>query len=1145
MSDLVSAIDWAAAAILHATWQAALLAVIVFIVCAALRNRLSARWRAALWMVVLARFVVPVVPASSTSLFNFAVRSTSRVNSPHDAGDAPASRLPELAEPSERSFTPPLSRPIQEPLQSAALPEGATFSIPDWQTISWRLARLVWLAGAGVLLLRLAISQARLRRVLSSCDDSTDPAADPALQSLLANCRAEFRLSRSVRLLVTPRALGPAVVGVWRPTIILPQDILQTLSPEELGPVLLHELAHIRRRDMLVHWLAEIARAVHWFNPAAWLAVRQVAALQELACDEAVLARLEPALQTNYGLAILKVAESLRSPSALPAALGAAYGFRLLKERISNISNYRPTSRLGSCLGCLLMGALVATGLTDSISPATYGDDAPHRNPALDSILQAWRRRENQCASVRFEWKHVVHVHDPGIERDRRVPPDRPGEIVTVEQNGSLGLDGDRWAFTLDTVGGNRANRPVGLRNTFDGTLQWHFSGTSAPGRNGSGAVNGPGEPVMLSAYSVPLFLFARLGKTRAALIRLDRAELADESYLINGVKCRMLSAPRNAANFFAQLYVDVDKGCLVRRWETVSEGQLKLTIDLDYVADPQLGWRPAKWRLLTFNSDGTISEETVCTVTKDDFHAKFNADDFTIPYREGTIVEDRTAERKWRQVRGLEVRVGKTPFVPAVRKPKPAPVPGNKSSAIPNVAPGKEEGYNFPINVSGRAVNREGKPVAGATIYLASPRNRRRPLAETKTDASGDYRFEAIELPIDPADTNRRNDAGFFEVFGIADGYAITWRPGKWVHPNSEHEDDSNYRYPHDAPLTYGRSDPIQLDLTFGPPARLRGRVVDDLGKPIPNVHVEIRYSDPGWDHEDYSLMSSGFQFESLNESELVPPHIKTRKTDRDGRFEFHRLPADHRFRIDVHPPGNASRWIFAATHDGVKGDLRGHTVVYSGDFELVFPRPQTVTVRVKYGDTGQAAAKLFVEAYNGEGSDWKTSDSEGRVNLRLPPGNYTLSMCPALNTAYVNTETKITIGPNSSSELIEATIDAAATINLIVRDAENGRPLSNVDFWTATVVSRPDDRRVYGYRAWEVETSISHYVSPRTDRDGRARVFIKPGVYAIGVGSETYPPGYEPVDEMPREITCELGKPLSVEFKMQRARATSGAGR
>ena len=403
-----------------------------------------------------------------------------------------------------------------------------------------------------------------------------------------------------------------------------------------------------------------------------------------------------------------------------------------------------------------------------------------------------------------------------------------------------------------------------------------------------------------------PPLSFARLGKTRAALIRLDRAELADESYLINGAKCRMLSAPRNAANFLAQLYVDVDKGCLVRRWETVFEGQLKLTIDIDYVADPQLGWRPAKWRLLTFNPDGTISEETVCTVTKDDFHAKFNADDFTIPYREGTLVEDRTAGSR----RPLDVRVGKGGFVAAARKPGAGQkLSLYKSGGGTKSATGKREEYTYPISVSGRALNRDGKPVAGATIYLAAPRTgggrSPRPKPTRRATIASKQSNCRSTRPIPTAATMRAS------LRCSASPTAMP-SPGGRVNgfiPDSEHDDDRDHPFPHDAPLTYGRSDPIQLDLTFGPPGRLRGRVVDDLGKPIPNVHVEIRYSDPGWDHEDYSLMSSGFQFESLNESELVPPHIKTRKTDRDGRFEFHRLPADHRFRIDVHPPGNASR--------------------------------------------------------------------------------------------------------------------------------------------------------------------------------------------------------------------------------------------
>ena len=149
-----------------------------------------------------------------------------------------------------------------------------------------------------------------------------------------------------------------------------------------------------------MHWLAEIACAVHWFNPVAWLAARQIAALQELACDEDVLARLEPAAANELRPRDPQSRRVVAFSLASPRGAGSRLRFPLAERADSNISNYRPTSRLGSCLACLLMGALVATGLTDCISPATYGDDAPHRNPALDSILQAWRRRESQCASV-------------------------------------------------------------------------------------------------------------------------------------------------------------------------------------------------------------------------------------------------------------------------------------------------------------------------------------------------------------------------------------------------------------------------------------------------------------------------------------------------------------------------------------------------------------------------------------------------------------------------------------------------------------------------------------------------------------------------------------------------------------------------
>jgi hypothetical protein len=163
---------------------------------------------------------------------------------------------------------------------------------------------------------------------------------------------------------------------------------------------------------------------------------------------------------------------------------------------------------------------------------------------------------------------------------------------------------------------------------------------------------------------------------------------------------------------------------------------------------------------------------------------------------------------------------------------------------------------YIAEITVSGRALNNEGKPIADATIYLASPRTDPKPLAQIQTDVAGAYRFEAVGLPIQPADTNRGQDAGQFEVFGEADGYAIAWRPAKWFVPHSEHERDQNWAEPQDLPTRFGRKDSIQLDLTFDQPSKLHGRIVDDRGAPVAKTELAIRHCDPNWDQEDFKSL-------------------------------------------------------------------------------------------------------------------------------------------------------------------------------------------------------------------------------------------------------------------------------------------------
>src|SRR5581483_11936553 len=75
-----------------------------------------------------------------------------------------------------------------------------------------------------------------------------------------------------------------------RPALVLPRATAAALTPEQLRLVLLHELAHVRRRDLLWGWLPEVARVVWWFHPVAWWVAARVRLERELACDQAALA---------------------------------------------------------------------------------------------------------------------------------------------------------------------------------------------------------------------------------------------------------------------------------------------------------------------------------------------------------------------------------------------------------------------------------------------------------------------------------------------------------------------------------------------------------------------------------------------------------------------------------------------------------------------------------------------------------------------------------------------------------------------------------------------------------------------------------------------------------------------------------------
>ena len=212
------------------------------------------------------------------------------------------------------------------------------------------------LYGLGVLLVvvRFAIGIGRTRKMVRD--------AQPAARAgaMVDEFRRLLRIRREVRTLENAQASVPMTWGIVRPVVLLPETARQWPSPR-LKAVLLHELVHVQRHDLLAQTLAQAACCIYWFHPLVWLAARELRKEREAACDDAVLNRgLKPA---DYAAHLIELARSMAAGRASLADAPAMAEASDLESRVRALldrgRNRAPLSRRAALTVAALACALV------------------------------------------------------------------------------------------------------------------------------------------------------------------------------------------------------------------------------------------------------------------------------------------------------------------------------------------------------------------------------------------------------------------------------------------------------------------------------------------------------------------------------------------------------------------------------------------------------------------------------------------------------------------------------------------------------------------------------------------------------------------------------------------------------------------
>jgi beta-lactamase regulating signal transducer with metallopeptidase domain len=375
------------------SWQATVLVGVVLLMRAIFGRWIGPRWRHALWALVLVRLLIPVLPQSPMSLYA-AKGWVKRMPSPAvQALKAPPTIAPAFVkgDPAfgtwqvvgdDRDATAPVAAISSSPTPVVTTPDRVSPRRTIWDFLFW-----TWLAVAAGLIARLVLINRRFDRSVNALA----VAADPRLVMLADSARIEMGMRRTPAVVVTAAVDAPAVGGLVRPRILLPTDV-GSIPDNRLRLILLHELAHIKCRDVAVDWVWAVVQSVHWFNPLLWPVWWVRRADREMARDDMVLSKVGIDQAGSYGRALVELARGVALPALCPGFIGLLGRTKHLHRRVQMISNFKTGRRATAWAGAGLM-AVVACGLltaphrVESATPATAPVSAG--TAAVDAAVDA------------------------------------------------------------------------------------------------------------------------------------------------------------------------------------------------------------------------------------------------------------------------------------------------------------------------------------------------------------------------------------------------------------------------------------------------------------------------------------------------------------------------------------------------------------------------------------------------------------------------------------------------------------------------------------------------------------------------------------------------------------------------------------
>lgn len=409
--------------VLSLSVMSSIIAIIIILTRKLLKDFINPKFYMMLWAIVLIRMIVPYMPESRISVFNLFSNNVGEItytNSQNIIVPKESTNNIQIQPNHDNTLkTTNNNKLLQnskgiENLEVTYKNAATPNEVPVKKSVKidyMSVLSLIWFVVMSLSILVVVILNMRFFIVSRKYVEKKDLAS----MLLLEKCKKILRIKRNIRIFIIPDSKSPFIASVINPKVYIPQRLVESIEDEQLKFVLMHELTHYKKGDVLLNYFICMLTIIHWFNPILWFVCREINRDRELACDNRVLEALDESESISYAMTLLNLAKCYAKNRPFLSFASFCKTKKQIERRIDMINNFKKGSYKFSAFVVILCISLGSVLLTDAHGGKHQSNNVKNKiAEKVSAKVSTWPKEKNDSHKITYKFPENLKNWFPG-----------------------------------------------------------------------------------------------------------------------------------------------------------------------------------------------------------------------------------------------------------------------------------------------------------------------------------------------------------------------------------------------------------------------------------------------------------------------------------------------------------------------------------------------------------------------------------------------------------------------------------------------------------------------------------------------------------------------------------------------------------